>query len=291
MSGYFNKLIQSYGPPASAPEPRMPWIANAEPEPVQAMDNAILHASDPAEHKPPDRHQAAKSRDIESPAARFDTQSDFEKNPFVKNISDDSPPKAATAVHVERLSETIIERFPDATGTDPEDAPVTRNEGPDQITHIHEAPETHIHVEETHLHEAAPVTVENDLQVPPTATPEPEPDLSHPHETPGAASREGLLDVLEARLAKAFAQMQTADTAPTASVINFADFEPEGEALPPRVEAEPQRQVTREIVKEVHHHHETRIVPPPKHAPKSAAEASQIGRIRFSSAWDRPGGM
>lgn len=291
MSGYFNKLMHSYGPPTSAPEPQTLWIAETDPEPVQAMDNPTLVAPYMAEQKPLDPRQAANSEDIESLASRFTPRSETETNLLVQDRSDDSPPELPMPVHTEHLTEHIIERLPGDTGIDPEDTPLLRDAGPDQVTHIHEAPETHIHMDETHLYETTPVMEEGEFETAPAVTPDAELDVGSPQAGPGVMPRDGLLDDLEAQIAKTFAQMQATEKAPAAPVINPADFEPEGETPLPRAETETLREVTREIVKEVHHHHETHIMPAPKRAPRSAAEASQIGRIRFSSAWDRPGGM
>lgn len=285
MQGYFEKLIENYGSQEATASAEMPWMHEIEVPEAPVVDAPHAAAPTAIETNTP----ASPTEVEQAPPAiippGLDPVTDSDENSFAPR-----PGETSTPERIERLTERVIERTPaeqDSQVKEPEssDAPDTGivQSEPAQVsvTHQHE----HIHV-----HEAPPPAAEAASEHGEPPAPPETPDSLDAVAVPQSPDRGALVD-LEAQLAKALSQLHGAETAESVPLIAAADFEPADESPPLPLESESVREVTREVVKEIHHHHhETRIEPVPPRAPRSAEEASQIGQIRFASPWDRQGG-
>ena len=285
MQGYFEKLIENYGAQEAVPPVEMPWMH--EVEAPEAPVAAAPHVADPPaiETKTPGSPTEIEEAPSAIIPASLDPPTDFDQNSFELD-----PIEASTPERIERLTERVIERIPTEVSqakepeiTDGPDGQTAQSEpAPVGVTHQHE----HIHVYEAPPPAPEPGAEDGVPPVPPEA-----PDSPDPAPAPQSPDRDALVD-LETHLVKALSQIHGAETAESVPRIEPADFELTDEGPPLPLESETVREVTREVVKEVHHHHhETRIEPVPPRTPRSAEEASQIGQIRFASPWDLQGGM
>jgi len=245
----------------------------AEDDPMPQLPDHLADIS----FDPPPEPSTAQEANLFQPAAASDPfdPSDFQETHFTP---DDDPP-APTEQIITEVTERLIQETvrPVADGSDTPDAP------PPVETHLHETHQTDVHLTETHVHET-PRPPPNDTELTP-----PEPPRSseiHDEAAPQNDGRDTMLGALEAHLEKAFAKLTSPQKPPALRIVDTADFEPEGTDQMPMLPPEEVREVTREIIKEIHHHHhETKLVPQKAPAPRTAASASQIGPIRLSSHW------
>lgn len=283
MAGYFQTLMQSYGPGADAPAPIMPIPDAPAPEPLAEPAPA---QNPQMTERSPDRPPLAAGDDSDSPPERGHPDRSFE--PFDFENEPDAAPTADAAgpTQIERVTERLVERVQEQPIETSNTSVVAVDAS---VTNLHQTAQTDVHLNETHLHkeithiETAEPQISAETPAAP-ALPETQPDHPIGHEN-------AMLDTLEAHLAKAFANIQQPNATPPLAIVDKADFEPADDLQPPMAAPEVLREVTKEIVTEVHHHHETRAAAPAKRAPRTAAEASQIGRIRFNSPWDDGGGF
>jgi hypothetical protein len=269
MPGYFDDILAAYAPAAPTPvDP--PWSdpfpddpAPADPAPPHSPPAAGVSVAPPAVSAAPDD----PADPPHAPAHFFDPPEPPDPLPPLE-----APIKTERVIR-DHLRETRehVELRRDAAAPDPARAlaPIYLQEAIDRsVTHLHD----HVQIVQETAFEPAP-----DAPEPPPASP-PEPDA------PGSDPR---FAALEADLARALARLHGEETPPR-PFFAPEDFEPEApDAQPPPDLHEP-REVTREVIRELHHHHhiETRVeTPPAAPAPKTAAEASRIGRIRFASDW------
>lgn len=257
MAGYFDDILAAYAPAAPTPvDP--PW------------SDPLLDDSAPADLAPPDSPPA--TGDSVAPPAVSPAPDDSADPPHAPahffdppELPDPLPPLEAPIeterVIRDRLRETRehVEIGRDAPAPDPAPAPAP--------IHLQEATGRSV----THLHDHVRIVQETAF--------EPDPDA------PGPDPR---FAALEADLARALARLH-GEEAPPLPFFAPEDFEPEVPDAPPPPDLHEPREVTREVIRELHHHHhhtETRVeTPPAAPAPKTAAEASRIGRIRFASDW------
>jgi hypothetical protein len=279
MSGYFDTLIQSYGPAADTPPAQMPWMTevaasqDTSPDDAAAPGPALIQPKIGAVAEP--APVPLSPPQVASPALE-------QRDPIILDQSGPSAQPHAVDPVVAQKTETAA----------PDDAAMTVQElpaSPAQVTVQHDMHETHLHQTETHLHQH-----EHSTQVITVTefTPEtlPAPQQDQPTALDAATDdMTATLAALEAHLARTLAGLHRPALDPAPPIITPADFEPDGSHLPPPVETETIREVTREIVREIHHHHDARPTAPQRPAPQSAAEASRIGPIRFASVWDRAG--
>ncbi|WP_019954994.1 hypothetical protein [Yoonia vestfoldensis] len=279
MSGYFDKLIQSYGPAADTPPAQMPWMAEVAAPPDLTPDGTLAPA--PAqiapkvtaipEQNPPPVQPSLVAAPVPQPDDRV--------LPAAPSLA--TSPATITPAEVSE---------PDTAGTEatPLDVPDATNLAV-QVIHQQDLHETHLHHTETHLHHhdhpSRIVAVADPAPDDPTSPQRPDKDTADPPQDDMTTA----LAALETHLARTLAGLHGPTPHPVAPVITPADFEPDGSQLPPPAETETIREVTREVVREIHHHHETRIAPPPRPAPQSAQDASRIGPIRFASVWNSGG--
>lgn len=279
MGSYFSTLMQHYGP-ADASVAVMPDVPDPVDKEPTAAPAPIPQPSDPVADipsDPPPEPSTAEVANSFQPAAASDPfdPSDFEETHFTP---DDDPPAPSEQIITEVTERVIHETVrPVADGTDTPDAP------PPVETHLHETHQTDVHLTETHVHETI-LPPPNDTELTP-----PEPPRSaeiHDEAAPQNDGHDAMLGALEAHLEKAFANLTNPQKPPALRIVDAADFEPEGTDQMPMLPPDEVREVTREIVKEIHHHHhETKLVPEKESAPRTAASASQIGPIRLSSHW------
>lgn len=279
MGSYFSSLIKHYGP-ADASAAIMPDV----PEPTDT-ETTVAPAPMPQSpgpisdirYDPPPEPTAAEDANLFQPAPAQDhfDPIDFEETHLTPDIDPLAPSEQIITEVTERvIHETVRPAFEDSGAPDA---------SPPVETHLHETHQTDVHLTETHVHEAVPPSPED----PDHMTPE----QSFPKETPAEPvpqddPRDAMLGALEAHLEKAFASLTNPQEPPALTIVDAADFEPESTDMPPPLATEEVREVTREIVKEIHHHHhETKVVAEKAPAPRTAASASQIGPIRLSSHW------
>ncbi|MEO1638490.1 MAG: hypothetical protein AAFU41_04510 [Pseudomonadota bacterium] len=279
MGSYFTSLMQHYGP-VEAPSAVMPDMpARAEEEPAAAPAPMPMPANPVADipPDPPPEPTPAGDANLFQPAPATDPfePTDFEETHFTPDTDPPAPSEEIVSEVTERVvQETVRPVADDAHTPDPL---------PPVETHVHETYQTDVHLTETHLHDASEPS---DDTTDPVA-PEPPKHLEQTAEVePQDDGRQAMLGALEAQLEKAFASLANPQEPPALNIIDTADFEPEGADHIPQLPPEEVREVTREIVKEIHHHHhETKLVPEKAPAPRTAATASQIGPIRLSSQW------
>ncbi|SCY10775.1 hypothetical protein SAMN05216420_102322 [Nitrosospira sp. Nl5] len=280
MQGYFEKLIENYGAQESSFPAEMPLTHE-----VEAPESPVAAAQPAVDTKTPQSHTGVK----EAPAAIVSPDINPSTEEFDQDLFIPDPLEKSTPERIERLTERVIEQVPakvaQAKQTKITDEPVIQKAqfepAPVSVTHQHE----HIHVHEASPPIPGPVAEGVEPSAPLAA-----PDSPDPLPLPELHDRSALVD-LEAHLAKALSQIHGVEKDESVPRITAADFEPADEGAPLLLESETVREVTREVVKEIHrHHHETRIEQVALRAPRSAEEASQIGRIRFASVWDRQGG-
>lgn len=286
MAGYFQTLMQNYGPDANAPAPTMPIHVAPAPEGDPSMDPPAAPTTQRTE-RPPDRPPLAAGDDFDSPPERGLPDPSFEPIDFEKEPDAAQPTADVEApARIERVTERIVERLQDHSADEPDAAPVQVDAS---VTNLHETTQTDVHVTETHVHEE--ISHIETVELPATAEAPADPKMQEPAADRSLGNQDTMLEQLEAHLAKAFANIQQPDATPPLAIVDTADFEPADDLQPARTDPEIVREVTREVVTEIHHHHETRTEAPAKRAPRTAAEASQIGRIRFNSPWDYGGGF
>lgn len=278
MAGYFETLIDSY---TTAPEPAFlaprvelpaedalaPGLPESQTSDAPAVDTGPT-PSPLSEAEPP-----VIFAPVQDGADEILPEADVNTMPLTERIVDH------VSERVEPAPEPTLPRTEHAV---PEDPPPR----PPDIIH-----EEHKLFEETHFHQDAPLVAE----APQSEVGDPAPEVPESPEDfepePNVASFPPPLDLadIERGLAEAMARLQGIEALPQDAEIAPQDFEPDTTpdiALP---DPEPVREVTREVVREVHHHTETRIEAPPPPAPRSAAEASRIGPIRFASDWKTGG--
>lgn len=279
MGSYFSTLMQHYGP-ADASEAVMPDVPDpADKEPTAAAP-PIPQPSDPVADIPSDPPpEPAPKGDADpfqpAPAPDPFDPSDFEETHFIPDGDAPAPSEQIITEVTERVIHETVR--PVAEGTDAPDAQ------PPVETQLHETHQTYVHLAETHVHETI-LAPPNDTE---PATPEPPGSAEiHDEAAPQTDGHDAMLGALEAHLEKAFANFATPQERPALNIVETADLEPESTDQMPPLLPEEVREVTREIVREIHHHHhETKLVPEKAPAPRTAASASQIGPIRLSSHW------
>lgn len=279
MGSYFSTLMQHYGPADASttvlpdgPDPADVDQTVAPPPPPQPSDPIADIQFDP----PPDPEPVGNANSFQ-PAPAPDP---FDPSDFQETHSTPDGEKLASSEQIitevtERVIHEIVRPVEEDTDT-PEAQPHVE-------THLHEAHQTDVHLTETHVLETT---------LPPPSDPElttpelPLPAEINDKEAPQNDGREAMLDALESHLENVFANLTNPQRPPAISIVDTADFEPEvTDQMPPLTSDDP-REVTREIVKEIHHHHhETKLVSEKAPAPRTAANASQIGPIRLSSYW------
>lgn len=277
MGGYFDDLVESYRevpPPAPFAMPLVeddpsPPAASPEPAPTLSLDPSL---AGPESHPP---GQLTEDEPIIATRAEPTAQADSVAPISASHAENAGPPEGIPLPTPETFDD---EPAPLMAELDFEpDAAFTPEPG--------KAPAIHTHITEVHNHEETVLIPEPREEPSETPTPEPASTLPvAPYEEPEPPD----LAALEARLAQAIAALRNPPE-DAAATISPADFEPEPFDRPEPIEPETLREVTREVTREVHHHHhvETRVEPAPLAAPRTAAEASQIGPIRFASVWDK----
>ncbi len=278
MSGYFDRLIASYGPAADNPPAQMPWMAEfAAPGPTMPDDPPLTPAT------PLPLHKAEAAVPAPDPAV-----------PPPLPAADAMPaPSIAAPAPVQKTAPPAEASVPDslAPSATPHDPAVALPDPPADrtvIIHQQDLSDTHLHVTDTHLHQHDHLT---QVIAPAAFTPDEQPAPASAADVPPASTPDdlsGALAALEAQLARTLAGLHS-PAPPPPSLITPADFEPEDTQLPLPATQETIREVTREIVREIHHHQDAPPAPPPRMAPQSAAAASRIGPIRFASVWDSKG--
>jgi hypothetical protein len=284
MSGYFDKLIQSYQPEPEIPGP-MPWISE-EAAPHDPPNPATDFTAEAPSGNP---GTGSVSR---TESVGFEDQDPNDVPPVGETDRLDQVSKETQPIErvTERVTDRIIERLDEVTPHENQTAEPADTAASEQIVAFQELHETHFHVENTQI-ETVPDAGPSNGEAADSTTFVPdddqEPEVSPEREV---TPRDAELAELQAHLAKALSEIQASHQPAKAPIIEAADFEPDDSADRPPAETETVHEITREIVKEIHHHHETQTEPRLRTVPKSADEASQIGWIRFASAWDRPGG-
>lgn len=286
MAGYFDDLLESYRLEEPASLTEAPWsdplLAPLEMEPP-------LPGSPAPESGEKTTRRTAHEDDFPSPMmpelAPIPLGGDGPDLP--RSRPPESPsPEASILARETRVVERAPEP-PDGPVRDARDNPPPLPPSPP--VHVHE----HVDRSVTHIHEAPspdarplpPEALSSGYSGDPTPTPAAseapaaEPLALRP-DPPGPS-----LTGLERELARALERLHGGEPS---QLISAADFEPEALDPPhPPAEIETHREVTREVVREVHHHHhhdtETRIEQPTAPAPRTAGEASRIGPIRFAS--------
>lgn len=277
MTGYFDDILDAYAPDAPAlADPLWSNPFDAETDPDLALPDAPAPDRPEPDTAPPPAAAAAP---------------EWTAPPAPPDIPDAPDPDSPDAPSHDRPADRIIERelrvvehIPDTSEPAP---PVPDPGAPDRAPEFHE--HTRIDQEITHLHEHVRIVDETDF-APEGAGPPPEKPATPPLPAPDVSPDTPDLGALEAQLADALAGLHGEDAAPT-PFLSPDDFEPEAADAAPPPDIDPVREITREVVTEHHHHHtiETRIEPAATPPPKTAAEASQIGPIRFSSDWKTGG--
>ena len=269
MPGYFDDILAAYGP-ADPAQVDPPWSdpfldlpappdpdPGTTPEPATEVWSPVPEPATPSRPRPEPLHE---------PDALFA----LSEPPDAADPVWSEPDVTRETVRHERRIETRSIVEPSAGPTAPP-AEIHLHENVDRsVTHLHE-----------HLRIIDAIAFEPDPDRPPPR------DSPDPLPQPEVSSPDPRLAALEADLARALAR-QHGEDAPPSPFFTPEDFEPELPDAPAPPDLEPAREVTREIVREQHHHHhtETRIeAPTAAPAPRTAAEASRIGRIRFMSDW------
>jgi len=286
MAGYFDDLLDSYRPAAPAVGVDTPWsdpLADG-PEPELELPDAPPPATDVAP-EPPSPLIAEAHENVPQDRPRISPEPPEAVDP---------PPRQIAPTITDHPVEREIRVIEQAT-----DAALLRAQvpaaPPPAAEPDHRTDEEPVHSvsrlrEEIRVFEERPPP-ETDAGDPAPPLPPRTPETLAP-ELPGI-DRDADVAAMAAELRRALARLDAADGLPTPFVVP-EDFEPErGDALPPP-DIETVREVTREIVTEIHHHHHD-AAPAPRHepaairVPRTAAEASSIGPIRFASAWKTGG--
>jgi hypothetical protein len=266
MPGYFDDILAAYGPAAPAPvnppwsDPFLELPAPPDPDPATPPEPAT-------EAPPPEPGPSTPARPRPEPLHAPDALFALWEPPDAPDPVLPETEVARETVRHERHIETRTIAEPSPGPTAPPPAPIHLHEDVDRsVTHLHE-----------HLRIVDATAFEPDPDRPPP------PDSPDPLPQPEVSGPDPRLAALEADLARLYGE-----DAPPSPFFTPEDFEPELPDAPAPPNLEPAREVTRELVREQHHHHhtETRIeAPPAAPAPRTAAEASRIGRIRFLSDW------
>ena len=276
MSGYLDDILDAYAAPAPAmvdapwsdpfeAEPPAPALGPTDPPPA---DPAVLDPDAPP--APPTRIEVEPRPTAETPA---------------------SEDEAGPAPEPDRPPERIIERELRVVEV-AQDAPdLIVPDAEAGMTQVRSETHEHLHTDQQitqhhdHLHLVEETDFEPDIPDVHPATEAPAPIQQTDPQVPAE------LAALEAELSAALARLH-GEEAPSLTIISPEDFEAEAADVPPPPDLDPVREVTREVVTEHHHHHttETRIEPPADPPPRTAAEASRIGPIRFSGDWKTGGG-
>lgn len=281
MSGYFDDILESYAPPDRAFVMESPW-----PDPF--ADSAVPKPAVPDADPPDDSGGEAAPRASVQPPRPVKLHAPLRDAAHVAE-GDDLMPAPDPAEVPERIiaQETrIVEtrsETPSPSKAD-DDIPVPE---PIPDIHLHE----NVDRSTTHFYDHTRIVEGNSVFESEPVTPEAAPLTDAPHwPCPMDTGPDPALAAIEARLAGALTRLHSKD-APPSPFLSPDDFEPDAPdtPLPPDIEAV--REITREVVMETHHHHtiETRIEPPAAPPPRTAAEASRIGPIRFVSAWKTGG--
>lgn len=279
MAGYFEDILESYRSAENTTDTDEPWMnpiieADAPELPFSDADtpaNADGGTGAPAYPEIPDADPFPERLQASAPPVE-----DAEQPPLVE-------PFEPGEKIIERETRIVERRADTPPPPDPDDRAPQQEAAPD--VHLQE----HVDRSTTHLHEHVRIVEDSPAFEPAAdddgtpAAPERQP-ASEPAE-PGPAPA---LAAMEAELALALSRLHGEYEAQR-PFVSADDFEPESrdDPIPPDIETV--REVTREVVTEIHHHHttESRTEPPAAPAPRTAAEASRIGPIRFASSWKR----
>ena len=285
VTGYFDDVLDSYGAAPALADLTNPDPLTDVPPPVE---EPLLAPQTAPEPKVRDRPQASAQAVPEAPSAVARPMAVTETKGEPATPQADTPTPLTPKI-IER--ETRIAEPPEPQAPSIADISHSSEPIPGQDLHIHET----VDRSTVHLHEHPQIVDDSAFEPEPfdlvaPADPEepvdriPEPGQRQPGPDPEFAR-------LEAELASALERLHGAASAPTAPLVTPDAFEPETPDIPPLPDIDPVREVTREVVTEVHHHHttETRVEPPSTPPPRTAAEASQIGPIRFASDWKTGG--
>jgi hypothetical protein len=291
MAGYLDTLLTVYQPQATPATLDTPWIDDSE-EPAPG-DLAIARSA-PAETGGP-----YDEAPLPAPA---DDGSHTEVPPLAPLIAEQPPglPGARDAnldgddalppgVHVPEApddlrSDNEVPSPPDPGGRDPAE--------PHEVI-----VETTNSVAETHVHETVLIVDENE---PPDAPPS---DHDFESEAATRADEDSALpaeeaspppdtDALERELGEIWDRLNVRTSEPPEMLFRPDDYEPDRSDIGEEPLPEVPREVTQEIVREIHHHHHHHEPPAPapaRPAPTTASEASRIGSLRFMSDWKTRG--
>ncbi|WP_346836693.1 hypothetical protein [Microbulbifer sp. SAOS-129_SWC] len=280
MAGYFEDLLDSYQPSENTAAANTPWT-----DPIAEDTAADLPFSDTGTRPSTDYDIAPPAQPV-APAAET-----FPEQPQAAAESFEEPrqlPEAEPLETVERVVERetrIIENVaevsppPEPDNDMPRPLPDADAFVPEEI----DPPTTHVHQHFAVAESRKAFEPDPDNSAPPPPAdryPAPEP-AELPEHRPDPT-----LAAIETELARALDRLH-GDGQAQQPFVSADDFEPEAADHPIPADIESVREVTREVVTEIHHHHttESRVEPPAAPAPRTAAEASRIGPIRFAAAW------
>ena len=271
MARYFEQIIKTYAPAQAAMPVSMDHGEQAAPE---IMPSQTVAPIDDNQVSIPDvqfETPLAQDKPVPPSTPELSAEPTQTLDPVSPTITALDTPSQKVAQNVTEVIEQHDYFHIDEHTTHNTTPEITQNiEGDTTIAHMHEG-DTHHHQYET---------TEN--YVTQLDTPAPMDTTSSdplPHNT---NKGDAAVTLLEERLESALAQM--AQTSDIASIIQDTDFEPEAQDMPPPSAPETIREVTREVTREVHHHHETTVQSTPESPrPVTAATASQIGPIQFTS--------
>ncbi|MBB3232247.1 hypothetical protein [Halomonas stenophila] len=280
MASYFEDILESYRPAEKTTSVDTPWS-----DPIieaTAQDLPFSDAGAPASAEGETAPLAyPEIPDADHFPEHLQTSPAPAEDPVQRPVAEPFQPAEKIVERETRIIENLADMPPP-----PEPGDDTPWQVPAPDVHLQE----HVDRSTTHLHEHLRIVEDSvDFEpdqddagtpAPPDRCPAPEPAEPTEH-GPDPALAE-----IEAELARALARLHD-EYEPQKPFVSPDDFEPEtrDDPIPPDIESV--REVTREVVTEIHHHHttESRVEPPATPAPRTAAEASRIGPIRFASAW------
>lgn len=284
MSGYFDKLQQSYGAQLTRPVFDLRWTPESEKAPALAEVAPQFGTPSPIETKSPE--QVTKLQ-VETPTR--DQLPPIDSGVYPPRALEPEEPEHTGDEKIVPPSERIIERISEL----PVEAslPLQNDDAEPSLVEVNKTEliemhhHNHVYVEGTGAPEG-----QVHSEVPEVIAPQPSPESEQT--PPELNSDRDALAGLETHLADVLSRLHGEQTVQPDVRIEPVDFELDERTLQLVPEIETIREVTRETVKEVHHHHhhETRIEASRPPAPRSAQEASQIGRIRFASSGLSRGG-
>lgn len=282
MSGYFEDILESYRPAEPITGTDAPWT-----DPITEAATPDLPFSDVGAATGPD--------DVNVPLAHPELpEPDDFRETVHRSPPEREPPAQPTQAQPLEPNEQIVahETRVIERPADIPPAPDSGIEEPIQATDPDIYVREHVDHSTTHIHEHfenvdnnmvfEPEPEETESRAPAEGHPAPEP-TEPVEQDPGPA-----LAAIETELARALARLH-GEFEPQQPLVSPSDFEPEVRDNPIPTDIEPVREVTREVVTEIHHHHtnESRAEQPARPAPRTAAEASRIGPIRFAAAWKK----